>query len=524
MLNFILNKKNVLLCLINIIFITTKIKCYNIIVDKNSYSHSLQDQFVYEILINNNNNNISNNDGGFFIDLNSNSKCLSYDDNNFSNTYLLEKKYGWNGILIDAVESLQDDECRKKSIYITNNPNSINWIQFFDLININNTNVIDYLSINIKENNENPATKFPFDKIKFKIITIEFNNKQEQTHIDLILKSNGYFLIVSNINNHIENWYVNPAYVNMKLAKKYQMDGLKSIETFEFVNNFNTIQYKPEIEMKWDNFVDYREAVVDICYTNLFNDFKRDYRYTLVLEHASYEEGLKQIEEIENKNKSLLSDLEFIDHIIENNYYGNPVLYLYKDISIPIHISPSTFRYVKVASHIDYYFNPPHNNSWVVAEIGVGYGGQSQVLFANNIVSRYYLFDLPTVLTLAVKYLLHFNWIPTHRIHPTLLDDIEYNNEDNENNNFDINKRLDLCISAYAVSELPKKLQDKYLKHVLSRCERGYIIYNHFVADIYDIQEFANILREMPRNINKRIRIMNEIPNTSKGNKVLIWD
>lgn len=211
-LNFLLLKKNKIL---NFIYLNTK----------NSYSQIFQDLFVLCI------SNIKK--GGFFIEIGvGNGKDLS-------NTYLLEKKYGWRGILCEPdkrnfknieetrksrlVKSLIAENCNNKvKFYLNEDPyssssnynvgtekkiytNSICLNHLFEKFSLKE---IDYISIDTEGNEYEILKNFDFNKYKVNIFTIEHNfNKKKRYKIQRLLKNNGYKNILKFI-SHMDDWYI----------------------------------------------------------------------------------------------------------------------------------------------------------------------------------------------------------------------------------------------------------------------------------------------------------------------------
>ena len=95
-----------------------------------------------------------------------------------------------------------------------------------------------------------------------------------------------------------------------------------------------------------------------------FTKFKLDPRYQEILEHCSYEQGKAYLEIIRTESPELITK---IDIYKENDLVGGATTYEYKDIGT---ISPSTLRYLKVASDIKKLFG--ENIGDRIAEIGVG--------------------------------------------------------------------------------------------------------------------------------------------------------
>ena len=85
------------------------------------------------------------------------------------------------------------------------------------------------------------------------------------------------------------------------------------------------------------------------------------------------------------------------------------------------------------------------------------------------------------------------------------------------------NKRnnWDLCISNYAFSELPKKLQSLYIKNVLLNSKSGYMIMNSGIDG-----NFGNIKNHSQKELLKLFKdsiISKELPLTFKDNYLFTW-
>ena len=226
-----------------------------------------------------------------------------------------------------------------------------------------------------------------------------------------------------------------------------------------------------------------------------FVNFKKHPAYAGVLEHASYQQGTVCLQVINHQTPEML---ENVATYLQNDLIGGSSPQNY-----PIgKISPSTLRYMKVASDIKVLFG----NVDKVAEIGIGYGGQMLVLDRTIQMQEYHLFDLQPVLRLTEKYLEHHilnasyttSTLNQHR------GDVEY----------------DLVISNYAYSELPRELQKKYIEKVLSKAKRGYLTMNSGLPNScfhnkLNLDELAELLPEF--------ETLQEHPNTFPNNYIIVW-
>ena len=180
-----------------------------------------QDKFVLNILKGKKN--------GYFLEIGSNHPI------NINNTYLLETKYDWKGIMVEYEHSYLElyKQHRPNSLYIINNATLIDYKSFFASNNVPLT--IDYLQIDLEANNGSTIQTLQkldneiFDNYKFATITFEhdiyhtnFGNTREKSRE--IFKRRGYICVFEDINNcgvnPYEDWYVHPDLVDMEYVNK----------------------------------------------------------------------------------------------------------------------------------------------------------------------------------------------------------------------------------------------------------------------------------------------------------------
>jgi putative sugar O-methyltransferase len=231
-----------------------------------------------------------------------------------------------------------------------------------------------------------------------------------------------------------------------------------------------------------------------------FTRFKRDPRYRAVLEHVSKNHGEEYLEIIKSESPDLLDKFEKFK---ENDLIGGASVYKYETVG---KISPSTLRYIKVASDLRNLFGEDIGDS--VSEIGVGYGGQ--LLIADKVLKfkQYDLFDLQPVLNLASQY------IESHLINSS------YRIQTINQHRGDVN--YDLVISNYAFSELPSKLQRIYIKKIISKSKRGYLTMNSGMNESA-YQHDKLTLTEL-KSLLPNFEIYQEKPLTHLGNYIIVWN
>ena len=230
-----------------------------------------------------------------------------------------------------------------------------------------------------------------------------------------------------------------------------------------------------------------------------FNKFKRNHYYREVLEHVTRTQGEGYLKVINSDNRNLINN---INEYKFNDLIGSPIKYKYPKIG---EISPTTLRYLKVASDIKKYFK---NVGYNFAEIGGGYGGQYLILDKIFDITSYTIFDLNDVNKLIEKYVEHFL---TNSFYRTTTI-----------NQLDNTQSFDFIISNYAFSELPKKLQIVYLNKVIKKSKRGYMTMNS-TGSIKSDSNY-NLHKEDIKLYLPNLKIINEEPRTAENNYIIIWD
>jgi len=203
-----------------------------------------QDKFILNILKEKTN--------GYFLEIGSNHPI------NINNTYLLENKYHWKGIMVEYQESYLPSykQYRPNSIHIINDATKIDYKNLFESNNIPLT--LDYLQIDLEANNGSTIKTLQkldeeiFDKYKFATVTFEhdiyhtnFDNTREKSRE--IFNKRGYFCVFEDINqnyiNPYEDWYVHPELVDMDYVQKLKETNNKHYKNLN-IHNINSINWE----------------------------------------------------------------------------------------------------------------------------------------------------------------------------------------------------------------------------------------------------------------------------------------
>lgn len=180
-----------------------------------------QDLFVYKIL-----GKIKN---GTFLDIGA-GNCVDHGNNT-----LQLAKIGWNGIGFDICKNFEYGwNFVRNQKFICEDVTTIDWNKIINENPIFNQ-TIDYLSFDVDDATSLAMKHFPWDKIRFKVITIEHDCyrigdsiKNEQREI---LKKFGYLLLCSDVfvkfpgeteEKFFEDWYIDLNYFDINFIEKFK--------------------------------------------------------------------------------------------------------------------------------------------------------------------------------------------------------------------------------------------------------------------------------------------------------------
>ncbi|MGB2686030.1 MAG: putative sugar O-methyltransferase [Olleya sp.] len=277
---------------------------------------------------------------------------------------------------------------------------------------------------------------------------------------------------------------------------------LKKIAPKSFIKLYKKIRLYKYGEIKISTSISDNQIYPDFCAkasldSKLFNNFKREYAYNRILEHATEQDGHLYIEKIARNNKSLIQEKN-IELFKQNDIWGNPRRFNYENIGL---ISPSTLRYINVYEDLLRLFKDL--NDFKICEIGVGYGGQCRIINSISKTEEYTLVDLKKVLMLTQTYLDKYALNTSTRY--KTMNELK-------------TESYDLIISNYAFSELPGHIQDVYLNKVILNSKRGYMIFNNINPISFNSYTKEQLLEIIPNS-----QLINEEPYSSSKNCIIVW-
>ena len=204
--------------------------------DLEFHGQAEQDKFVLSVLKNKTN--------GYFLEIGSNDPIY------INNSYILEKKYGWNGLMVEYDGNFERYyRLYRSSHYIIQDATKIDYANFFEKNQFPKN--MDYLQIDLEAWNGSTINTLKlldetiFDEYKFAVVTFE-HDIYRGDHFDTrntsreIFKKRGYHRVYSDVANGTpyEDWYVYPPLVDMDYIEKIQRnESLEWREIMKIIDN-----------------------------------------------------------------------------------------------------------------------------------------------------------------------------------------------------------------------------------------------------------------------------------------------
>ena len=183
---------------------------------KENYSQSMQDLFVLTML--------NGKKNGVYVEIGGDQPI------SISNTYLLEKEFGWMGVSFELDgDKVSYFNTIRRNKCICADASTYDYKFLFDQRNY--PKQIDYLQLDIDpaEGTLEALKKMPLDDYRFSVITYETDVYSSGADIQdeeiSILESLGYQLVSKNVKcegNPYEDWWIDPAIVSEETWKLYK--------------------------------------------------------------------------------------------------------------------------------------------------------------------------------------------------------------------------------------------------------------------------------------------------------------
>lgn len=202
------------------------------------YGQAAQDYFILRCL--------KQKENGFFLEIGTHHPI------NINNTFLLEKKYKWKGILVDIDSTFEGlyQAVRTDSTYLIQDARTIAFAD--ELRKQQFPSHMDYLQLDLEPSNGSTIQtlenlhKDVLDDYTFAVVTFEhdiysgdhYSTRQRSRDI---FEMRGYHRVFSDVKNGgqaYEDWYVHPSLVDMDFIQKIQRsESLEWTEILDILRN-----------------------------------------------------------------------------------------------------------------------------------------------------------------------------------------------------------------------------------------------------------------------------------------------
>lgn len=170
---------------------------------------------------------------GHFLEIGSN------DPIEINNTYLLEKEYGWRGIMVEYMSSYLAKylKHRPTAIHIMDDATQVDYLEALATL-APPQKTLDYLQIDLEVSNdstmgalkkveETMAAGYRYATITFEHDEYEQQNNNTRARSRPIFESHGYVRVFGDVKNEdlpYEDWYVHPDLVDMSRIEAVRTD------------------------------------------------------------------------------------------------------------------------------------------------------------------------------------------------------------------------------------------------------------------------------------------------------------
>lgn len=216
----------------------------------------------------------------------------------------------------------------------------------------------------------------------------------------------------------------------------------------------------------------------------LFATFKQNYIFGKVIGNDVRSKAIADILYANLEGDDFI--LENISKYLENDKYGNPLLYKYPKATI----SPGTLYFLNILQSLRYNFGDL--SKFDIVEIGGGYGGQGKIIIDSGIQS-YSFIDVAETLGLCKKYIELFNHKCDYFCFPITPA-----------------RDFDLVLSNWCLSEFDNNGIEFYFENVIKNCQNGF-----FLMNIWD--ERKSFLLNLANKYFESVSCIPEYPKTHEN-------
>lgn len=312
----------------------------------------------------------------------------------------------------------------------------------------------------------------PNDKSKEYLII----NSKPLDHV--ICDSNDYIYIVLQIGKEGKDEFVFGVSCEKLSKNKFSYVFRHSIKKKEEERSNSNMKWTLDQTERGENYVEFCKKIVTDGM--IYDGFRSATDFTNVIVSGEEWQGIAYVDKIMKEYKYILKKIE---KLRKNDSIGHPKMYNFKNIGM---FSPLTLRHINSYCEIKKEFGGFENKN--IIEIGSSYGGLCNIIniLCNNEYNSYTLVDIPEVLELSKKFLKDLN-VDMNKLIFTTMSDLEQKTNDN--------KKYDLLISEFTISEMNSEMVSFYFNNVAQYCKNAYLAMN--IWDSVNKKIFKKALKKL---------------------------
>lgn len=215
-----------------------------------------------------------------------------------------------------------------------------------------------------------------------------------------------------------------------------------------------------------DIYETYYKFVETLCLNGDVSRFKREPKYTYMLEHVSVLNGSEYLDLI--KKLTPIDENTIVSFCNLNDSIGNPKLETYGNLNV----SPTSIRYLFHSHLILTHLQSLKLDKIDIVELGGGYGG---LCLAIHYLASKYMININSYTIIDLAPIIQFQKIYLDTANPSL----SVNFIDASTFGSSLNTASTFLVSNYCFSEIAKSVRDQYVRILLPKVSHGFMAWNN---------------------------------------------
>jgi hypothetical protein len=214
-----------------------------------------------------------------------------------------------------------------------------------------------------------------------------------------------------------------------------------------------------------DIYETYYKFVETLCSSGDISRFKKEPKYTYMLEHVTISTGSKYLDLI--KKLTPIDEKTIVSFCNQNDSIGNPNLQRYGNLNV----SPTSLRYLFHSHLILTHLQTLKLDKIDIVELGGGYGGLCLAMY--HLASKYMInINSYTIIDLAP--IIQFQKMYLDKANPSL--SVKFIDASTFGSSLETSSTF--LVSNYCFSEIAQSVRDQYIQKLLPKVSHGFMAWN----------------------------------------------